>query len=297
MQHGISSKKEDLRRISTIFAKYGWATLTADFVYHGERSDGNMAALSFIDIVYPLKARSSWMQAASDHLQIIRMLRNWDLDLYPQGGDGTVDLDGSRVAYIGQSLGGIVGGITSAVSKDLGASIINVGGGGLMDFVAQFLSDYGINTYYPDYYMTQYSTVAQTILEAGDSVNYARFHVNPPQDYASKWVLLQESIDDETVPNPVSENYARAAGMLQLNPAVRPVYGLIPADGPTTSNAFIQFDPANHNSLLGSTYPETTARIQAQIVHFFQTFFDNGQAEIIVPDNSGVRDHGTRYLE
>lgn len=282
-QHGINSRKEAVIKLASEYAEQGWAFVTMDFPYHGEREVG-FAPLEFIDIAYPLKARSSFMQAAADHIQLIRMLSSWSGDIYPAGGDGNVDLDATRVSYVGNSLGGIVGGITLPVSRHLPGAVVNVGGGGLIDYVYDFLDQYGLVVLYPDHYFRQFSTIVQTILDAGDCVNYGKMLHNPPEGWAEKSALIQESIDDETVPNVVSENLARAFALPHLEPVVRPVYGLVPTEGPVPRFGFLQFDPATHDSIWYNPATDpTTWKMREQIRHFLRTQFETGTAEIISP--------------
>ncbi len=287
VQHGINSRKESEVGIANHFVREGWAVVLMDFPYHGERSEGGMAALDFVDIVYPLKARASFLQASLDQLQFIRMLRTYDLDIWPEGGDGTVDLSNEKIGYLGISLGGIVGGITAGLSPELGAAILNVGGGGLLDFVEGFLEDYGIIYLFPQHYMTQFATVAQTILEGGDSVNFARYLVDPPDDYTTKSLLMQESIDDETVPNMVTDNYARAADLPHIRPVEREVPCLTPVDAPRERFGYSQFHPAGHGELGSSS--ERGRRMRAQAIHFFRTYFETGEGEIIWPELDEAR--------
>ena len=294
LQHGINACKEAVVSLAPEFAERGWASLSTDFPYHGERSNGNLPALQYIDIIYPLKARAAFMQSTIDQIQLLRMLRSYNLDVYPEGGDGHIDLSNDKIAYLGQSLGGISGGVTAGASKFLGASILNVGGGGLIDFVEDFLEQYNIAFLFPEHYMQQFSTVAQTILDGGDSVNYAKFIIDPPGDYVPKNILMQESIDDETVPNQVTENLARALNTPHLAPVERGVYGLEAAAPPVEGLGFTQFAPANHNTLFESLSKESTRRMREQVWWFFQSFFESesGVAEIIVPQKN--QDQGRR---
>jgi dienelactone hydrolase len=283
IQHGINSRKEATLRLAPEFAEKGWATLVMDFPYHGEREVG-FAPLEFIDIAYPLKARSSFIQAASEHVQAILMLKNWQADIFPAGGDSQVDIDGTRVAYVGQSLGGIVGGISISASRHLRGGVVNVGGGGLIDYVYDFLDQYGLVSLFPDHYFKQFSTIAQTILDAGDCINYATLARNPPEDWVTKSIIIQESIDDETVPNVVTDNLARAMFLPHLEPVERAVYGLTPTPAPQPRFGYTQYAPAHHNSLFGNPDTEvSTYRMREQANHFIETMFETGQAEVINP--------------
>ncbi len=73
----------------------------------------------------PIGIRDCLRQTALDYVQMVRAVRQgMDLD-----GDGAPDLDGSRLAYIGQSLGGFYGSLLTAIDPDLPVSILNAAGG------------------------------------------------------------------------------------------------------------------------------------------------------------------------
>lgn len=295
-QHGIFSSRGAVTFLASTFAEKGYATIVMDFVYHGDREEKGqgMPPLEFIDVSYPLKTRASFVQSSADQFQLIHMLKTWDeytntKDVFPKDGDGKVDLDMEHLAYFGHSLGSIVGSTTIPVSHDLNAGVINVGGGGLTDYLQGFLAYWGLATVYPPYYFNQFATAIQTILDGGDSVNFTKLL---KVDGVSKKILIQESIDDDTVPNAVTANYAKAVGAPHLNPVFKSVYGLEVVDGPVNSYGYQQFDPACHNSLNDSdcgvqggeaTYGLTKQSMQDQLVHFIETYIETGTAEIKVP--------------
>jgi hypothetical protein len=73
--------------------------------------------------------RDSFRQQVVDWMQLVRVIQlGVDYD-----GDGTRDLDASRIYYIGQSHGGALGTIFSAVEPAVRASVINVAGGSIME--------------------------------------------------------------------------------------------------------------------------------------------------------------------
>ncbi len=285
MQHGINSKKEDMTKLAPFFTSLGIAVMTADFVYHGDRDEGSFAPMAFININQPLAAQASFKQAAIDQLHQTYILQHWDLDAFPQGGDGTPDLDGSKVMYLGHSLGSIVGALSAGVNPVPLAWTLNVGGGGLQGFIVEFLAQYGLDGIYPSFYMDQFSTLAQTILDQGDGVNYAYRYANTlDEEGTPRNVLLQECIPDDTVPNLVTENLARAARLPHFPPMDHQVEGLETSQYPGSQFGFAQFAPGWHNLLMSTRYEETISernRMIAQIIHFFQTTLSDGVGEII----------------
>ena len=70
-------------------------------------------------------------QTTIDLMQLVRQIRaGIDVD-----GDGTVDLDASRIYYFGQSFGGIYGSIFLGTEPSVRVGVPNVGGGPIVDII------------------------------------------------------------------------------------------------------------------------------------------------------------------
>src|SRR5690606_6608673 len=104
---------------ATNFAEQGWATVAIDALVHGDHpstggvhEDGLQGTLRFFALTLgspptleARRLRDHFRQSTYDKLQLTRALTTaGDLD-----GDGTSDVDSSRLAYFGISLGGIMG--------------------------------------------------------------------------------------------------------------------------------------------------------------------------------------------
>ena len=73
--------------------------------------------------------RDPFRQQVVDWMQLVRVIqRGVDYD-----GDGRIDLDPSRIYYVGQSHGGMLGTILSAVEPAIRASVLNTTGGSIME--------------------------------------------------------------------------------------------------------------------------------------------------------------------
>lgn len=84
-----------------------------------------------------LGIRDCLRQTALDLMQLVRILKTGvDLD-----GDGTVDLDPSRIYYVGQSLGSLYGTLLTALETNLPVVTLNAGGGSVMD-IARWSRDF-----------------------------------------------------------------------------------------------------------------------------------------------------------
>jgi len=135
------------------------------------------SGLSFVNVPSPIVTRDNIRQGAIDLLTLVRSLPNLDLD-----GDGTGDIDPTRIHFIGHSLGGIVGTVflgTAGAAEVRTSELANAGGG-----IAQTIFDspaFGprIKAGLAAQGITEGSTIyaqfirdAQTITDAADPLNY-----------------------------------------------------------------------------------------------------------------------------
>ncbi len=188
----------------------------------------------------PVALRDCLRQTALDLMQLVRVLRaGVDAD-----GDGTVDLDGNRIYYAGQSLGALYGTVFTSVEPHVRASALNVGGASVTD-IARWSPGFrskarsmlaSINpgllnrgNDFDENYVLRYLPVKVNnvpgaielqhffeLLEwlqvAGDPAAYApHLKSSTLPDVPIKPVLWQVAKGDRTVPNPASTHLIRAA--------------------------------------------------------------------------------------
>lgn len=164
-QHGLGQAKESGLFIAGTFARAGWATVVMDMPFHGARASdiaNNDTGVPCTDIdpaavtcnpangmcmggcdgrqdssgtgfLSPniFGVRDNFRQATVDQLALLRTLRqDAGMAMSLIG-----DLDGTRVGYVGQSLGGIAGGNLAAYVSpaELDAAVLNVAGGNIID--------------------------------------------------------------------------------------------------------------------------------------------------------------------
>lgn len=125
LQHGITSKKEDFLAITGALSVAGYATVAIDHPLHGSRGftiDGRIVNTSsgfggsttdYMNLASLLTTRDNNRQSVVD-IMGLRLGLNAVVDLT----EGTVDLDSSKVSFIGQSLGSISGISAVAMSNN-----------------------------------------------------------------------------------------------------------------------------------------------------------------------------------
>jgi hypothetical protein len=226
--------------------------------------------------------RDNVRQGEADWSILTLSLQNMSID-----GDETPDLNAFDVSLISHSAGGYLAVPYAAVEPIVSRMYANATGGGMMrslngghlgpDFVQPSLSAAGIEVGTPEF--EQYLLVAQTLLDSGDSINWAT-------DVAGKIPFIHnEVLEDGTVPNVVPG--APLAGSEALNRIMGLAsYGTTQAnpDGLLGVARFLQ--PADHSSLLEPVYPAVTAEMQGQMASFIAsggTFVQVGNPDLLLP--------------
>jgi hypothetical protein len=206
--------------------------------------DGVIEAEEGCALVTPIAygTRDCFRQTVVDLMQLARVIRQGlDLD-----GDGTPDLDPSRIYYGGQSLGAIYGTMFTAVEPSVRAAALNVGGATIQDIARWSPSYRSLTTqslalrvpsllnngssYNEDYVLpgqpVKTTTVAgainiQNFFEtvewlgmSGDPVSFApHLKRSPLAGMAARPILMQFARGDQTVPNPSNSLLIASAGL------------------------------------------------------------------------------------
>ncbi len=172
--------------------------------------------------------RDQFRQAEFDTAQLVQVLTS-NPDLSPLKTGATVPkIDPSKIAYLGDSLGGIEGAVAAAIEPKVKLWVLNVAGGGLLDEIAAhapgisaLLTEAGglnfgiLNDYFTESHPL--TAVIQTIADPGDPINYAPYLVTSPGSIDGavippRSVLQIEVLYDELVSNEGDEALARAGG-------------------------------------------------------------------------------------
>lgn len=260
--HGLNDSRFGAPTLlASAFARAGFATVAINAVGHGSgprsvlrftlingstveipaggrsidrNGDGRIESAEGCLIAEPVPygLRDCLRQTALDLMQLIRVLRSGvDLD-----GDGVVDLDGGRIYYAGQSLGGIYGTVLLGVEPEVRAAVLNVPGGTVMDIARWspefrgFPRDYlrsrtpallnRPGEYDENYVLRDRPPKVNDVTGAIEIQNLFDFlewlHISgDPLAYAGRLkapVLWQFARGDRTVPNPQTSALIRAAG-------------------------------------------------------------------------------------
>ena len=243
--------------------------------------------------------RDGLRQTALDNMAFVRAIgRGVDVD-----GDGTIDLRRDRVSYYAQSLGGIYGTMVMGTDQLVGAGLLNVPGGPILDIARLSPSFRDLvatelrnrrpsllnggregftesQPMYTDPPVTAPARGAVPIQDVGATSNWLNrpgspeafaplLRLRPAPGVPVKRVAYQIAFGDRTVPNPTSATLLRAGGLFAVTTFYRndrtPSAGLDP-------HGFL-LDPRITGRNLG----------QRQVVEFLAS----EGASIIDPDGGG----------
>ncbi len=176
MLHGIGDHKDaDYMRIGdSIFVKHGFAVLRIDIEYHGERRFPGVSIKEARKFRYFL--RNAMIQTVFDLRRAVDLADSLDY------------LDRNRTAFLGISLGGIIGAVFSGVENRVEFPILALAGGGLR-------WAYGKDGLSPE---------IQNMLAPVEPLNFV--HLISPRP-----VLFQNAEKDEVIPRSATMLLYRAA--------------------------------------------------------------------------------------
>lgn len=280
--HGLGRSKEDLLALAGTLASAGFASVAIDAVAHGARAvqvstdealgcagpaPGTACETALAPTCAPqcyapilsadlAATRDNLRQTVLDQLALSRALA----DCSEADACGTLRVDPSRIAYVGQSLGALIGAVTVAVS-DLPVGVLNVGGADWLQVLTDTttlpircplvdaLIRSGVIAGTPwnggaepnatcvgerwkeDAGFIQFAAAARWVLDAVDGVNFAP--AIAAEDGPS--VLVAQVEGDAVVPNSATETFASLLGLQGVPAAV--ATGVPPTASPEASGA------------------------------------------------------------
>lgn len=278
LAHGKNGSKERLAYLALRFGEEGLALAAIDALGHGELEDLG----SFDSFELPI-LRGSYLQSQVDLLAFFEVLEALStLDVLPAGApDGLPDLDLSAgMGYIGESMGGLLGGAVTAVEPAISTVVLNVAGGGLSTILLSYVEGMFPSTMAGD--VLAFGALAQTLLEVADPMAFAHWMTT---EASGKSVLLQGVVDDDTIPNLSTDALALALQATQVCPCEREVVGLPASSAPVSGNALVYFANTAHGFLLANqSNPEASDRARRQAAHFLLSGIRTGTGEVINPE-------------
>jgi hypothetical protein len=304
--HGLGGSRAQMLAFIDSLAREGWATVAIDADGHGLRHTevdevSNVAARlgptfrgvadrrdgfgdvegngTAFDLFHGFKniaaMRDQMRQSVMDLSQVVRAIQG-GVDLSPlvPGVQGAT-LDATRVAYLGESFGGVLGSLFSSVEPDVHFFYLDVPGGGVMDYVATnspALSGFA-NLFVPPTFGLDPEErlhrfhpligMGSQIFDGADPLTYAPHTLRNRRTVAgrelpARSVIIGCVIGDEILPNGATHALAKAYGMPLLGPS--PLAARLADEGmdvithgPIANNlgegqtgAMVHFSPANH---------------------------------------------------
>ncbi len=303
--HGLNSRRTEGYEIAQRVAQDGVIVVAMEAVEHGDHpqidpSEGGEDALRFLGVdlvglqLDAPRIRGNFNQTNIDRLRLIRLLRTHpDLD-----GDGVDDIDPERVTYIGASLGALCGVGLLALSPDLDAAVLTIGGARLMSIVTEtdMLRDFealiaalvGSQEVFD-----RLMPVAQHVVDAADPGTWAahvlrdRFDGRTPPN-----LLVAVGTDDDVVPPAAGRALARALDLPHVRPVAMPVELIDVVDAPLSGNladgtrtaGYFQFDRVTRGGQVRPARHTDTAKCDEsalQIRRFLQPWGD-GEVPVII---------------
>ncbi len=233
VQHGLNSDRgQIILSVADTLARHGIACIGINAVDHGDRTPpGAYPTLAFLYFQDPLAIRDHFIQTVVDLLQLSRVAQSPALTAglsSLMGRPVTFDTTGNAAptAYIGQSLGGIIGSLYISIAPYTKTAVINVGGGELTtlflnspaiyaEFMPAINAVFGIPPWIIPSLATDEVAMMQGLIDPGDSINYARFAIRQPLAATgfTKQVLFQMADLDQLVAHVSTEAEATAMGV------------------------------------------------------------------------------------
>jgi hypothetical protein len=322
-QHGITRDRSDALAISATMAAQGFVVLAIDLPLHGlpasnplaignspfgavarERTFGvdyinnttgaptpdgvaDSSGAHMINLASLLTSRDNLRQGAADLFVLTKTIPNIDLDA-----NGAGDLDASRIAFVGQSLGSIVGTSFLALEPNVNLALLSVPGGGIARLLdgsptfgprirAGLQAAAGLQPGTPAY--DQFMGAAQQAIDSADPINYGFAS-------ATDAILLHEVVGGGSVlPDQVIPNTVAGAPLSGTEPLIRAL-GLPTVTASTTAangvRGAVRYIVGDHGSLLS---PAASAAATAEMQGQMASLIASGGLQVQVTNTSVIR--------
>jgi len=303
-QHGITLNRTVMFALADRFAAAGFAVVAIDLPLHGitdtaspfyqapnERhfNMDNVGAVGvfapdgqidngwqILNVGNPLNARDHIRQAVADTIALKRTLPTLDFPNVPNP-----DLDGSRIHFVGSSLGSIISGVFLGFDTEIKTATLQSPAGPwtsiltdpqAIDFgapIRRALAAQGLpqGTIGFDNFVRD----LQTVIDPVDPVNFAL-------DAATHPIHVIEILGDTAVPNRPTDYIAQLWGL----PSISTTTPAGPPGPPASVEGIVRFTAGAHSSLF-NPLPSgpATQEMQQQTAFYAET--DAGQIRIVTP--------------
>lgn len=211
--------------------------------------------------------RDSIRQSALDLSRLVQLLRLPGLDLSALAAGAK--LDPSRIAYLGESFGTVVGTLFAAIEPDLDLYVLDVPGGGILDVLLPNSAEIGalalplVSTIYnpaaPVDRWNPLIALMQAVLDGADPLTYAphvlrdRFTIGG-RPLSPRSVIALEVVGDQVLSNRGTDALAQELRLDVLVPHLEPPAGLREIPSPAAGNqggqtaVLVQYAPATHGA-------------------------------------------------
>jgi hypothetical protein len=292
--HGITDKTDPLYIENTPFGPVASErTFDLDFTNNNTGAagpDGKIdgSGTTFINLSSLLTSRDNLRESVADLFSLAKAVPLMNID----GNANTVDFDGARLGFVGQSLGSITGTPFMALEPTVPVGVLSVPGGQVVyllngsptfgPVIRAGLAAAGVQAGTPQF--DQFLNAAQTVADSGDPINFAAATVG--KRLLAHLIVGNGSnnLPDQVVP-PVVAGAPLAGG----EPLVR-FMGLSAITG-TTQNAngirgVTRFTAGSHGSLLD---PTSSAAVTAEMQGEMATMHFSGGTFVQVSNTSVIR--------
>jgi hypothetical protein len=280
-QHGITRSRNDIFAIADGACQAGYAVVAIDLVLHGNLSlnpaDPSSSGTGFINLSSLRTSRDNIRQSAVDLFYLSQAIVSGqgDVDPYTAG----TELATTQPAFIGQSLGSIVGVDAVAIDPNMSKAVFNVPGGRISNlllnsptFSPQILAGLSLAGITPGTSnFLSFFFITQTVVDDADPMNYGTHLIDGAlKGGETDTVLLQQAQNDTVIPGSSFNDLVYSTPGLsivaqELTPLIGDaLVGLPIVNAPFVGNAISQFPGASHGFILDPTAgPTAEAQLQA----------------------------------
>lgn len=286
--HGLGASRHAMLTFAEPLAEAGYALVGIDMESHGSRFSaldeanntamvadafegqadmadgfgdrtGPITTLSLLEGLQNLSAvRDSFRQSVLDLSQLAIALKSGAVEGLE------AELDASKLAYLGESFGAVIGGVLAGVEPLVDLYVLNVGGGGVIDLIipsspilSSLLEPLGRSVYEIEGRFDRFHPVvglAQMLIDPADPLTFAPHYFRERLNVGPRHVVILEVIGDELMSNVGTEALGRAGGFGLLDPHYAPIEGVEPVTSPAAGNVdgqtgvIVQYAPATHGA-------------------------------------------------